>query len=161
MSNVVELNLLSRTVNKKDAVIFDIDGTLADITHRLHYVTGEQKNYDDFNSLCVGDIPKKDIIDLLKIFSYKYLIVIVTGREEKWRIVTKDWLDLHIGIPYVYPLRMRRTGDHRPDYIVKEEILQNLNQFYNIKFAVEDRDQVVEMWRRNGITCLQCQKGEY
>jgi hypothetical protein len=57
---------------------------------------------------------------------------------------------------------MRKKGDRREDYLVKEEIYKNhIDQIYNVMFVLEDRKQVVDMWRRLGLTCLQCAPGEF
>ena len=57
---------------------------------------------------------------------------------------------------------MRADNDQRPDSEVKQDILNSLKaQGKKILFTVDDRQSVVDMWRANGITCLQCQKGDY
>lgn len=142
-----------------DAIIFDIDGTLADITHRLHHIQGEKKDYDAFYAACVDDKPKQDIVSLLNKltpFDDEHSLIFCSGRPDSVREETVAWIYKHTGC-YPRNLYMRKTGDHRPDYAVKEEILKELQaKGYNILFTVDDRQQVVDMWRRNGITCLQC-----
>lgn len=57
---------------------------------------------------------------------------------------------------------MRRSGDFRPDYIVKEVILDfEILTRYTPYIIIDDRDQVVKMWRRRGYTCLQCAPGDF
>ena len=57
---------------------------------------------------------------------------------------------------------MRPEGDYRPDYQVKQEMLNSLKaEGFEVLFTVDDRKQVVDMWRRNGITCLQCAEGNF
>lgn len=56
---------------------------------------------------------------------------------------------------------MRKNSDYRKDYVLKEEWLQELKKKGNIFFAVEDRQQVVDMYRRNEVICLQCKEGNY
>ena len=92
--------------------------------------------------------------------SGKFEIILVTGRQERFRKVTETWLAWH-EIPFG-PLLMRADNDQRPDSEVKQDILNSLKaQGKQILFTVDDRQSVVDMWRANGITCLQCQKGNY
>jgi predicted kinase len=151
------------------AIIFDIDGTLADISHRLHYIQDGRKDYKGFYEACVDDTLKTsvwklyDMIDGNRWFTESYLnpcpyhIFICSGRPEDYREQTINWLDRYnIGHE---ALLMRPSGDFRPDYIIKEEMLRNIQgQGYEVLFTIDDRQQVVDMWRRNGITCFQCEQ---
>lgn len=57
---------------------------------------------------------------------------------------------------------MRPEGDIRKDSIVKREIFENyIRDYYNIQFVLDDRNQVVEMWRSLGLKCLQVQEGDF
>ena len=87
-------------------------------------------------------------------------MIIVSGRNEDFRAVTEQWLFWN-DIPFDR-LLMRKSNDHRADYLIKQDICdQLLAEGLSIAFAVDDRQQVVEMWRRNGITCLQCDVGDF
>ncbi|OWK41998.1 AAA family ATPase [Fimbriiglobus ruber] len=137
-------------------VIFDIDGTLADATHRLHHVTKEPKNYDAFFA-AVGDDPViEPIRELAQVLARQdYKIILVSGRSDKVREQTLDWLGRH-EVP-CDELHMRREGDYRQDFTIKSEILDELLADGNeIAFVVDDRPSVVAMWRERGLTCLQC-----
>lgn len=150
-------------------IIFDMDGTLADIKHRLHFikppeglVNGFKKNWDAFNAAMHDDEPKEDIVNLLRsMHDMDYNIAIVTGRQERYRKDTESWLHLNL-IPY-HMLIMRATDDMRSDFIIKEELYEDYFTLTERKvlFVVDDRDAVVKMWRRMGLTCLQCQEGDY
>ena len=166
-------------VNKK-TIIFDIDGTLADIQHRTHFVTGKKKDFDAFNEAMIDDVPNEPIVrlhDALEYFGFQ--IVYVTGRLERYREVTTNFLrdisryerlELHLHMrPEDQRLELHlhmRPEDQRylPDYQVKQEILNYILKSIdkeNIIFAVDDRQQVVDMWRSNGITTLQVADGNY
>lgn len=148
-------------MQQKSIVIFDIDGTLADITHRRHFVEGvKKKNWVKFNQAMVDDVPKNDIVALYNALYNKYHVIVVSGRTDDFRLVTEDWFKKwHIPLNELY---MRRFGDYRADSIIKEEILHKLQaKGYKIQFVVDDRDQVVKMWRSHGITCLQCDYGDF
>lgn len=154
-------------------VIFDLDGTLADIKHRLHHihpVTPEQhKNaaegdylpdWDAFNMACNRDEPKIHIIELLKMCQhYGKSIAIFSGRMETAKERTIEWLHRH-GIKYDV-LEMRKSKDYRSDIEVKREMFNKHFDKRHIWFVVDDRDKVVELWRELGLTCLACQKGDY
>jgi predicted kinase/phosphoglycolate phosphatase-like HAD superfamily hydrolase len=138
------------------AVLFDIDGTLADATHRLHHVTREPKNYDAFFA-AVGDDPViepvRELAQALDKQGYK--LILVSGRSDKVRDLTEEWLARH-EVPN-HELHMRVDGDYRPDYVVKAEILDGIQADGNeVAFVVDDRPSVVAMWRERGLTCFQC-----
>ena len=160
-------------------VIFDIDGTLADCSHRLHLVdlsvmTNDDenqvhgmiasKNWPEFKRRAVDDPVKRDIRLLLWQLANNNTIVICTGRDETQGDMTVKWLaskGIHAGLHYD-KLYMRPANDYRQDNIVKLEILDQMRaDGYSPWLAIDDRDQVVEMWREQGITCLQCCKGDY
>lgn len=143
-------------------VIFDIDGTLADIEHRRLYLEGDRPNWARFNAAMGEDTQNTPIVDLYRTLwaSGAYDLQIVTGRNEAFRKVTETWLTWN-EIEFNRVL-MRADKDNRPDNIIKGEILKQLRkEGRDIAFAVDDRQQVVDMWRANGVTCLQCDVGDF
>ncbi len=91
-------------------------------------------------------------------------IVIVSARNDKNRDVTERWLNQY-GIHYD-ALYMRKDGDYRPDNVFKQELLDNIREGGEdlIERVYDDRNQVVDMWRSNGIDCIQVvprDKGEF
>lgn len=144
----------------KDSVIFDLDGTLCDITHRLHYIKGDNKNWPAFHQSCILDVPKMDMIGLFQSLDHHYTMYIVSGRSDSVREQTKVWLRKHNIVPF--KLIMRKEGDYTPDHILKASWLADgtLPPKDEILMAVDDRTRVVNMWRDEGITCLQCERWE-
>lgn len=143
-------------------VLFDIDGTLADIRHRVKHLKSSPPNWTAFNQAMGEDVPNETIVSLYKILwaTGEYNLILVTGRNEKFRILTEQWLTWN-DIPFG-ELHMRADNDQRADHVIKEEILRKLiSQGVEIQFVVDDRQQVVDMWRRNGITCLQADVGNF
>lgn len=143
-------------------VIFDVDGTLADIEHRRGYLNSDRPDWARFNAAMGEDTPNVPIVDLYKTLSDSgaYHLQIVTGRSERFRKVTETWLTWN-GIEFNRVL-MRGDKDNRADNIIKGEILEKLrSEGRDIAFAVDDRQQVVDMWRANGVTCLQCDVGDF
>lgn len=138
------------------AVIFDIDGTLADLSHRLHHIKRQPINWDAFFAECGNDTPIQPIHDLARlVVAQGYKLILVSGRTDKVREQTEAWLASH-DVPH-QELHMRKEGDYRQDTIVKSEILDKLLAAGNeIAFVVDDRPSVVAMWRSRGLTCLQC-----
>jgi len=145
-------------MNAKKIVIFDIDGTLADNNHRQYFVSDGRKEWDKFFSLMGDDLPVLPVIELCQALfaSDNYEIQIFSGRPERYRRLTEQWLAWNS-----VPLSMRKDGDYRPDAEVKEEMLLKLEkEGKQIAFVVDDRKPVVEMWRKHGIVCLQCAEGK-
>lgn len=149
---------------KPPAIISDLDGTLCDCEHRVHHVRkplGQKKNWGKFFSEMDKDRIIWPIYDIL--FRYQspdMNIVFCSGRPDDYRQLTKEWLQ-KTGIKYS-ALYMRKAGDNRRDDIVKEIILDfEILTKYKPLFVLDDRDQVVKMWRRRGLTCLQCAPGDF
>lgn len=148
----------------KPYIIFDIDGTLANIEHRLHHIEGEKKNWDAFNDAMLGDRLNKHVAAVYYAMcgvgaQSQHPSIFVTGRPETHLLHTKHWLHEHSLHPnYLY---MRPKGDYRSDYIVKKEIYDKYICGAPILFVMDDRQQVVDMWRSLKLKCFQVQKGDY
>lgn len=146
----------------KPCVLFDIDGTLALIDHRRPLLDGEKPDWRTFNSKMGDDTPNRPVVELYKALwdSQKYQLILISGRGEEYRKITETWL-IWNSIPFE-ELLMRPMNDFRPDTDIKKEILDQLrSEGKEIAFVVDDRNSVVDMWRRNGITCLQCAEGDF
>lgn len=132
------------------AIICDIDGTLAHMTDRSPY--DWSRVYQDE----VDPIIRK-LLDTIK---YKYFIILTSGRDEICREETNKWLREN-DVPYGM-LLMRPEGDIRKDSIIKREIFEtHIRPYYNVEFVLDDRNQVVEMWRSLGLKCLQVAEGDF
>jgi FMN phosphatase YigB (HAD superfamily) len=143
-------------------ILFDIDGTLADIEHRRSHLEQDRPDWKSFNAEMGADTPKGPVVSLYRSLwtAANFEIILVSGRNERSRALTEQWL-IWNEIPFGQIL-MRQDGDNRADHIVKEEILHDLQRAGKvIEFVIDDRQQVVDMWRRNGITCLQCDVGDF
>lgn len=146
---------------KKGAVIIDLDGTLCDTSKRQHYVLNKPKNWKAFFDGISEDVPNSHVEFLYKQLIYSGVdILFVSGRDEKYRKVTEEWLYRYNF--YFDLLLMRGFNDRRDDTVVKAEIYDKyIAPYYNVKFAVDDRDRVVKMWRDKGIPCFQCNYGDF
>lgn len=143
----------------EEIVIFDIDGTLADISERVHHVRRKPKNWSAFNAGMAQDKAIHSMVRLCNVLHAAGIyIILCSGRNEKNRPETLDWLNKQ-GVNY-HELLLRKDEDYRSDAVVKREVLQTLDKS-KILFVVEDRSRVVEMWRSEGLVCLQCAPGEF
>jgi hypothetical protein len=136
-------------------IVFDLDGTLADLEHRKHLIAA--KDWRGFFAAVGGDKPIEKVREVLLAMHYTgHRIEIWSGRSDECRSATEDWLAAH-GFP-VLPLIMRSAGDHRPDDMVKAEFLRGTEE---PDIIFDDRDRVVAMWRAKGITCFQVAAGDF
>ena len=142
-----------------EIVIFDIDGTLADVSERIHHLKKKPKNWDAFFAGMAQDKAIHSMVRLCNIlYASGVCIVLCSGRNEQYRSETIRWLDQQ-GVHY-HELLLRPDHDRRSDTIVKREMLARIDQS-KVLFVVEDRSRVVEMWRSEGLVCLQCAPGEF
>ena len=135
----------------KKAIICDIDGTLAE--------KGERNPFDyttvDQDTLIV---PVAETVKALA--KHGYAILIFSGREDSCFEMTLRWLKRH-KIPCEM-LRLRKTGDRRKDSIVKKEIFETVKDKYDIHFALDDRNQMVDMYRQElNLPCFQVAPGDF
>lgn len=135
-----------------DCYIFDIDGTLAHMNGRgpfeWHRVGQDLVNH-----------PVARLMGILADATHE--IVYMSGRDECCRDATISWIR---ALPYSCgeTLFMRPAGDCRKDSIVKRELYDaHILGRYNVLAVFDDRDQVVEMWRALGLTCLQVAPGAF
>lgn len=148
-------------------IVFDLDGTLANIEHRLHYIDreackarGEKPNWDAFHHACVYDQPIREMIRLNQVlWASGADIEIWSGRSDLVRPQTEKWLQEH-GVRYSQ-LLMRFHGDYQPDVELKRSWLQAINPVERPHIIFDDRKRLVDMWRSEGIRCLQVAPGEF
>lgn len=140
-----------------EIVICDIDGTVA-----LH--TEQSRHHFDYSKV-LTDLPNDNVIWLVQqiLHAWEAEVIFLSGREDSCRADTLRWLDAHIFKDDIAPkLFMRKTGDHRKDNVVKHELYAaHIEPYYNVRLVLEDRDQMVELWRSLGLTCLQVADGNF
>ena len=129
--------------------VFDIDGVLADVRHRLHHIEGPRPSWSAFFREADSDPPLAPGIALAHELAESHDLAYVTGRPAWLHDVTSTWLQEQ-GLPSG-PLRMRRNGDHRPARIVKLELLVDLARRGTIALVVDDDPDVVATVRDAGI----------
>lgn len=149
-------------------VLVDIDGTIADTTHRLHYVTKPEGASDDWKKDWKGffsemaddpvrlDTQKK----LIYLYNQGFNIIFLSARPDSYKDVTLKWLaDKNLG--FAYTVIMRQSHDKRPDTDVKKDILNH--HFPDrgvIHTIIDDRPSVIRMWRAEGLNVIDVGNGE-
>lgn len=153
---------------KKEAIIIDIDGTLANCGHRRHFVDGthEKQDWKSFYESMRTDTMNKWCSEIIYSLACRediyYDIILLSGRPEEYRDITLEWLRENNQFNVFDKLFMRKNGDYRCDTIIKEEIYkEHIEPYYNILFVIDDRRKVVDMWRRLGLVCLHCAEGDF
>lgn len=144
---------------KAELVIFDIDGTLADISARRHHLEKRPKDWDAFFAAMREDAAVAPLVRLCNtLYDAGFHLLLCSGRPERYRDDTVAWLTRE-GVKY-HALLLRRDDDRRSDVEVKRDLLAGFDK-ERIAFVVEDRTRVVDMWRAQGLVCLQCAPGEF
>lgn len=146
----------------KSIYLWDLDGTLANLEHRLHFIKQDKPDWDGFFKACGEDEAIQENIGLFQdLKTLGHVCWIVSGRSDAVRETTEAWLDAN----FVFhdKLFMRKAGDHRPDTQIKKEILDSFTQSDRslIKGVFDDRASVVKMWRNEGLTCYQVADGRF
>lgn len=136
----------------RDAVIFDMDGSLCDTAGIVHLIEGEERDFAAFHAASAECPPHDEIVAAARDQRDQgRAILVVTSREFIWRDLTLDWLVAH-DVPYD-GLYMRIVGDYRKDVVIKTEILKQItDDGFTVVEAWDDKPAIVELWRENGIT---------
>lgn len=137
---------------KPSAVIVDIDGTLAIIMDRSPYS----------HQGVLKDRPNAPVIAVARALAQAgHTLVIVSGRSELAREDTELWITRHLGAPFEGPF-MRPARDDRKDEAIKREMYdRDIAPRFEVLCVLDDRDQVVRMWRALGLVCLQVAPGDF
>lgn len=156
-------------------IICDLDGTVADHHHRLHYILPPEdpneaefweENWDTFNAESVKDQPYTRVVEILKamrdLHTPRKEILYITAREGTAlnRKLTEDWIEKHLPVGRLF---MRDASDRRDDTVIKAEIVDKVLKLTkeDVYCVLEDRTRVVKMWRSKGFFTLQVADGDY
>lgn len=136
-------------------VIFDLDGTIANIDHRTHFVNDTARpDWDAFFAACVDDLPVPHVIETF--FAHiraGHRVRIWSGRSDVVRKQTENWLQYVAGIDPCWLQHMRADGDNTPDVELKRFWLNQ--EWVRPDLVYDDRQRVVDMWRQEGVPCFQ------
>lgn len=143
----------------KHIVVFDLDGTLAEVAHRRHLV--ENKQWREFYAACIYDTPNIPVIRTFQAHRQSgATLYIASGRSDEVKRQTVSWLQEHDCYPdYLY---MRRACDHQPDHKLKRSWLYDGSiPKEEILCVYDDRQSIVDMWRSEGLACFQVAPGQF
>ena len=146
------------------AIIVDLDGTLCNSQHRMHFIESKPKNWDAFYESASKDQPNEWAKSIVDIYSRHtdFCILFVTGRPYRYYSPTMDWILRYFPQFCTANLFMRKNGDFRVDTIVKKEIFEKqIKEHFDVLFCLEDRLRVAEMWRQLGLVCLLSSGGDF
>ena len=153
----------------RPAVIFDLDGTLCDTTHRKHLlpenksITSDDWDNDlakdawrEFHMWCGHDTLIHPVAEILYQYWIKNTkIIFCTARPFYVYDLTIGWISKHIpGIKGFYNIYMREIDDKRKSAILKLEMLEHIRKEYNVVCAFEDHPEAIKMFNDNGVLCL-------
>ena len=135
-------------------VVFDLDGTIADIRHRVHFVRGARRpDWGAFFAACSDDMPVLHVIETFKAhIDAGHKVRIWSARSDVVRSETEQWLSDH-GIDPCFLQHMRADGDNTPDVELKRFWLSQ--EAGRPDLIYDDRQRVVDMWRAEGVPCFQ------
>jgi len=143
-------------VNKPKAVIFDVDGTLVDVSSIRHFVDRTDPNFsgkrqfDRFHKESINCPAHDHVVEAFRKAKAEGLVCIVaTGRSERFRQLTKWWLTNH-GVFPEHQLH-RADNDFRVDIEVKRDMLNGLREHYEIIETWDDNPHVIKLWESEGL----------
>lgn len=148
-------------------IVFDLDDTLADTSHRQHILDQnhetESDKWNTFFDACDKDSPVLALIEFIDELAYRlcktdHRVEIWTGRSDSVRDKTEAWLQKHLECHNFIPLRMRADGDFREDTEVKGDWIE---QYGKPDLVFDDRNKVVKWWREQGVTCCQVKESDF
>ena len=143
-------------------IIFDVDGTIADVEHRRHLVNGDNKDWKNFRLATEFDTPVEWVSAIARRFIEQGDdVAFFSARNESEREITEkqisEWIgDGHKGV------FLRPNGDYRPDEVFKSELADKFEELGGkIDLVFDDRNKVVDMWRQRGTTVVQVADGDF
>lgn len=140
-------------------VICDLDGTLCNVEHRLHFVKGETKDWKSFYEHLSFDPINEVVLEAIEWAHRKGCsIVLVSGRPEACKEATLAWLKKH-KVNFFTTLLMRSSQDHRPDDEVKKDLVTQHLDLDAIASVIDDRPRVIRMWKELGLNVIDVGSG--
>ena len=140
------------------AAVFDVDGVLADATHRQHLVTGHRRNWPLFFDLCGKDGLIEEVANMAQLLDPAMTIVLCTARPSSVAPETLEWLVRH-GVRWDL-LIMREWGDYNLARDFKQYTVHELRAYgFDLVMAVEDDPRNKAMFDAEGIPCVYIHSG--
>jgi hypothetical protein len=149
----------------KNTIIFDLDGTLADISVRRKLATKPNGKMDwdiflDPDNIKL-DVPNDTVVKMAQLFAGDgFNIIIFSGRSDKTKHTTLDWL-VHNKVPFNKLVMRDRVRHFMPDNDLEKQLLNEHVDIDDVFLVVDDRQQVVDMWRSLGLNVFQVADGNF
>lgn len=145
--------------DRREAIVFDVDGTLCDVRTVRHFVEsstraqGFKRDFESFHSGSLECPPHTQVLQMaIRAHNFGFAVLVVTGREARWRELTLKWLNAN-HVPFD-ELWTRVDRDYRPDRMVKAEIAGVISERYRALLAIDDRLDIIDVWQRAGISTM-------
>jgi phosphatidate phosphatase APP1 len=138
---------------KRAYAAVDLDGVVADVRHRLHHIEGGRKDWEAFFAGIADDPVHPEGLAVAKELAREHELVYLSGRPERTRAPTEQWL-AHHGAPTGTVL-LRRDGDRRPARVTKVGILRRLARERPVAVLVDDDAAVCRAAREAGFTVME------
>lgn len=137
---------------RAQVAVIDLDGVLADVRHRLHHLFGRPKDWEAFFAAAPQDPPLPEGFKVLHRLAEVYDVVYLSGRPERCRRDSEEWLQRH-DAP-AGPVLLRPDRDRRPARLFKLDQLEQLTTDREVVVLVDDDPQVVAAARKAGFDVL-------
>jgi phosphoglycolate phosphatase-like HAD superfamily hydrolase len=142
------MSLPAPAPEERPLAVFDVDGVLADVRHRLHHLQARPQRWERFFQSAGRDPLLEEGARRLRAALADHDVVYLTGRPERTRGLTEHWLARH-GLP-TGPLVMRRDDDHRPARWMKREVLRTLAATRDVASVLDDDPAVFDVLNADG-----------
>lgn len=142
----------SRVGAVRQIAVIDIDGVLADVRHRLHFLEEKPRDWTGFFAAAVDDPPLEEGLIAARRLAEAFTVVYLSGRPEHCRQDTLDWFTRY-DVPEG-ELVLRKPGDRRPARLMKVEVLDRLSQQAPVAVLVDDDEEVCASAREAGYDVL-------
>ncbi len=149
--------------------IFDLDGTLALLRKSRRMLLEDKadgQRWRKFYAACVTDLPNEPVIRTMNALRLFADVQIWSGRSSEVRAESVEWIANNTALTTAEVqevFKMRNEGDYTPDHELKQSWLNELPPLDRGRLVAtfDDRDQVVQMWRRNEVACFQVAPGDF
>lgn len=142
------------------AVVFDVDGVLADAAGRQHFLDGARKDWDSFFEAAIEDPLIGEVAELLDVLDERMRVLLLTARPITIQTGTLGWLGRH-GLRWDL-LVMREEHDHGESREFKRRSVSQLRRYgFELKLAFEDDRRNVNMFHEMGVPCVYIHSGYY
>jgi phosphoglycolate phosphatase-like HAD superfamily hydrolase len=137
---------------RRPLAVFDIDGVVADVRHRLHHIEGGQRDWRAFHRAAVHDPPLAEGLALVAELGREHRVVWLSGRPEWARRLTRDWLAGH-ELPSA-EIHLRGERDWRPAPVFKLDVLRRLRAAEPVAAFIDDDSAVIDAAVQAGLPAV-------